>query len=612
MNATTPSSGTATPSRLLRLLASFFAMAALTSGVLVIQAASSSATSREPSPPKNDVRAFPRVSGNVDFAGEWTVTDPANGDTATLDVTDQRADGRFSGIVTPPSSAVGAFADPFPVQDGQVTGKHFSFTLVRTGIGGTGPTDRNATYTANWDGTITGNSATGSINAKTVPGTFLSTQGFAGARTFTAHRPSSVSTSPGTGPAAGGVVILVIGSGLASAVSADITDSAGKVLATVPVNGATGSGFTFTAPDLTAALHDADNAAVSAGNKPISQTVVEIVPHNGQGSILSEPADYVISAPIVGSVTPSEIAVGGGQSVVVKGSFFEGATAVDFQQVGSSTIISASATVASGHQLDFRTPDLQKFFGSSTAAQMNIDMYVRVNVSQTFGSVIYSNSTPFVVDNLRIDSVSPSEGPLIGGDKVRVDGAGFSNVTGLDMVAVGGSSGKAPRTISIPVSPANDKSFSFTVPDDTAAASVNAPTSYDLVVVASVGGQRETSAKSSADQYNYKGPSINSVSVAGMTVVANSGVPIVVKGDYFQGVTKVVLKTFNGGAVNVTPSSVSSNSVSFSLPDLKKALKALGVKSAKYNVILEIPINGTSLSFVDSISSASNEFNVKS
>ena len=162
------------------------------------------------------------------------------------------------------------------------------------------------------------------------------------------------------------------------------------------------------------------------------------------------------------------------------------------------------------------------------------------------------------------------------------------------------------------MSPANDKSFSFTVPDETAPASVNASTSYDLVVVATVGGQRETSAKSSADQYNYKGPSITSVSVAGMTMVANSGVPIVVRGDYFQGVTQVVLKTFTGGAVNVTPSSVSSNSVSFSLPDLKKALKALGVKSAKYNVILEIPVNGTSLSFVDSISSASNEFNVKS
>jgi hypothetical protein len=398
---------------------------------------------------------------------------------------------------------------------------------------------------------------------------------------------------------------------LGSAVNADITDAAGNVLASVPANSATGSGFTFTAPNLTAALHDANNSAVSAGGKPLSQTVVEIIPHDAQGSILSAPADYVISAPVVGSVTPSEIAVGGGQSIVVKGSYFNGATAVDFQQVGSSTIVSASATVVSDHELSFNTPDLQKFFASSTAAQMNVDMYVRVNVAQAFGSLIYSNGTPFVVDNLRVDSVTPSEGPLVGGDKVRVDGAGFSNVSQVDMVAVGGSSGKTPRTNSIPVSPTNDKSFSFTVPNDTGSASVGASTSYDLVVVASVSGQRETSAKSSADRYEYKGPTVNSVNVAGTTVKANSGAQITVTGQYFDGVTKVVLKTFGGGATSVTPSSVAANSVTFSLPNLTKDLKALGQKSAKYNVILEIPVNGTSLNFVDSVSSASTEFTVK-
>jgi hypothetical protein len=611
MIATTPRRVTERRSGLLRLSASLFATAALTTGGIVMQASSSSATTREPSPIVSGVRALPRASGNVDFTGEWTITDPGNGDTATLDVSGQKSDGSFSGTVTPPGDAPAAFQAPFPVLDGQVSGNHFSFRLERTGIGGTGPDDRNATYTADWDGTITGNAATGSISAKTVPGTILSPGGFAGARTFSARRPSSVSTSPGTGPAVGGNVVHVSGSGLDNAVSADITDGAGKVLTTIAVNGASSGGFSFTAPDLTAALHDADNAAVSAGNKPISQTVVEIVPHDSSGSILSAPADYVISAPVVGSVTPSEIAVGGGQSVVVKGSFFEGATAVDFQQVGSSTIVSASATVASDHELDFTTPDLQKFFASSTAAQMNIDMYVRVNVTQAFGSLIYSNSTPFVVDNLRVDSVSPSEGPLIGGDKVRVDGAGFSNVTSVDMVAVGGASGKH-RTITISVSPANDKTFSFTVPNDTAAASVNAPTSYDLVAVASVNGQRETSATSSADHYDYKGPSVTAVSVAGTTVKANSGAQITVTGQYFQGVTRVVLKTFGGGATNVTPSAVSSDSVTFSLPDLTKDLKALGQKSAKYDVIVEIPVNGTTLSFVDSVSSAANEFTVKS
>jgi hypothetical protein len=325
-----------TRSRALRLLTSTFALVVLTTGVAGLQAVSSSATSRGPSS-LSGTRELPHASGNIDFTGTWTVTDPANGDTATLTVTDQKDDGTFSGTLEPPADAPLSLSAPFPLRDAHVDGRHFTFTIERTGIGGTGPDDRDATYTANWDGTITGNSATGSIDAKTVPGTKLNPNGFAGQRSFSAHRPSSLTTTPSTGPAAGGTTVNVDGSGLDNAISADITDADGNVLKTVPVS-ATGSGFSFGAPDLTQALHDADNAATAAG-KPITQTTVEIIPHDGQGNILSPPADYIISAPIVGSVTPSEIAVGGGQSVTVKGSFFEGATAVDFQLVGSSTIV---------------------------------------------------------------------------------------------------------------------------------------------------------------------------------------------------------------------------------------------------------------------------------
>ena len=607
MNATTPGAGSATRSRACRLFVSTFALIALTSGAVGLRAESSSATSRG-SLPSSGLREVAHSSGNIDFTGTWTVTDPANGDTATLTVTDQKDDGSFSGTLEPPADAPLSLSAPFPLQNARVDGRHFSFTIERTGIGGTGADDRDATYTANWDGTITGNSATGSIDAKTVPGTKLNPNGFAGQRSFSAHRPSSLTTTPATGPAAGGTVVKVDGSGLDSALSADITDADGNVLKTVPVS-ATGSGFSFSAPDLTQALHDADNAATAAG-KPITQTTVEIIPHDGQGNILSPPADYVISAPIVGSVTPSEIAVGGGQSITVKGSFFEGATAVDFQQVGSSTIVSAPATVASTHDLTFTTPDLQKFFASSTAAQMNIDMYVRVNVTQAFGELIYSNSTPFVVDNLRVDSVTPSEGPLVGGDKVKVDGAGFTNVNDVDMIATGGS-GKA-RTISIAVNPSNNTSFSFTLPDVTASASVNASTTFDLVAVASVNGQRETSATSSADRYSYKGPSVTSLSVAGTTLGANSGAPIVVKGQYFQGATQVLLKMVGGGTETVAPTSVSADSVGFTLPDLTKDLKAKGLKTAKFNVIVEIPVSGGSLDFVDSVTSGSSDVTVKS
>jgi hypothetical protein len=80
----TPDGGASTHSRVFRLLTSFFAVVALTLGVALLPVMSSSATSRGPSPSLGGVREVAHASGNTDFDGNWTVTDPVNGDTATL------------------------------------------------------------------------------------------------------------------------------------------------------------------------------------------------------------------------------------------------------------------------------------------------------------------------------------------------------------------------------------------------------------------------------------------------------------------------------------------------------------------------------------------------
>jgi hypothetical protein len=602
------------PWRLFRVLTSFFAIVALTFGVALLPAAPSSATSRGPSASLGAAREVAHASGNTDFDGDWTVTDPANGDTATLHVTDQKDDGSFSGTLDPPGDAPESLSAPFTLENAQVNGRRFSFTIERTGIGGTGPDDRNATYTANWEGTITGNSATGSIDAKTVPGTVLNPNGFAGQRSFTAHRASAVSTSPSIGPVQGGVKVLVVGSGLDNAVNVNITDADGSVLATVPADGATASGFTFTAPDLTAAYHDANNSSVAASSKAISQLAVEVVPLDAQGAILSPPADYVISPPIVTSSSPTEVVVGGGQSISVAGKFFEGVSAVDFQETGSSTIVSAPVTVDSDTKLEFTSPDLKKFFGATIVPQKTLDMYLRIDVTQAFGSLIYSNSTPFVVDNLRVDSVSPAVGGVIGGDTVTVNGSGFSNVTEVDMTATTAPAGKAPRTLTIPVSPTNDRSFTFTAPDDTAYASGSpASTSYDIVAVATISGQRETTTTSSSDVYEYKGPEVTSTNIGSGSVSATSGAPITLTGKYFQGVTDVFLNTAGTSFhTTVTPSSVTATSITFTLPDLTKVLKGVGAKKATFDITVAIPAGGVGYNYIRSITGAASEITVKS
>ncbi len=614
MNRTTPRGDTAASSRAFRLLTSLSAVLALSAGALFVPASTSSATSRGTSATRSGATPIAHASGNIDFDGSWTVTDPANGDTATLTVSGEKSDGSFSGTLEPPGNAPRSLSGPFSLENAQVSGRHFSFTIERSGIGGTGPDDRNATYTANWDGTITGNSATGSIDAKTVPGTVLNPDGFAGQRSFTAHRASAYTSSPAVGPVFGGVTVHVAGSGLDSAVSAEITDADGNVLATVSADGADASGFSFKAPDLTSAFHDANNASVSSNSKTISQLVVEVVPVDAQGSILSPPADYTVSPPIVTSATPGEIAVGGGQSIIVVGKFFDGVSAVDFQN-GTSTIVSAPATVDSSTKLEFTAPDLKDFFvANKTAAQLTLDMYVRINVTQAFGSLIYSNSTPVTVDNLRVDSVTPAVGPDVGGDTVAVVGSGFSNVTEVDMVATTSPAGTAPRTLVVPVSPASDRYLTFKVPDDTSYANgTPASSSYHLVAVATINGQRETSTTSSADVYEYKGPEVTSTNVGPHGISAASGAQITLTGQYFEGVTDVFLNTAGSAFhTTVTPSSVSATSITFTLPDLTKVLKGVGQKSATFDITVAIPAGGVGSNYIRSITNAASEITVKS
>ena len=544
MNRTTPRGDTAASSRAFRLLTSLSAVLALSAGAL-----SSPPRPRQPPlvelPPLEVERPLSRTpratSTSMGPGRRWTP--------ATVIPPSDRQWREVRWFVlgyprAPPATHPGRSSGPFSLENAQVSGRHFSFTIERSGIGGTGPDDRNATYTANWDGTITGNSATGSIDAKTVPGTVLNPDGFAGQRSFTAHRASAYTSSPAVGPVFGGVTVHVAGSGLDSAVSAEITDADGNVLATVSADGADASGFSFKAPDLTSAFHDANNASVSSNSKTISQLVVEVVPVDAQGSILSPPADYTVSPPIVTSATPGEIAVGGGQSIIVVGKFFDGASAVDFQN-GTSTIVSAPATVDSSTKLKFTAPDLKDFFvANKTAAQLTLDMYVRINVTQAFGSLIYSNSTPVTVDNLRVDSVTPAVGPDVGGDTVAVVGSGFSNVTEVDMVAATSPAGTAPRTLVVPVSPASDRYLTFKVPDDTSYANgTPASSSYHLVAVATINGQRETSTTSSADVYEYKGPEVTSTNVGPHGISAASGAQITLTGQYFEGVTDVFLNT---------------------------------------------------------------------
>lgn len=106
------------------------------------------------------------AGGNANFNGTWDAVYAGRADT-TATVIVQGEDlgtGSFGGTVVPPEG-YGALSDgDYDIMDGQVTGNQFSFDIERDGIG-----KRDATYTADWSGTITGNSVSGNIVASIDP-----------------------------------------------------------------------------------------------------------------------------------------------------------------------------------------------------------------------------------------------------------------------------------------------------------------------------------------------------------------------------------------------------------------------------------------------------------
>ena len=105
------------------------------------------------------------AAANANFQGDWQASyDDDPGTSAELRIDDEDlATGDFSGTVVPPEGR-GALSEDFDIEDGHVTGDQFHFTIEHDGIGA-----QDSTYTADWTGTIDGDSVTGNIEATLDP-----------------------------------------------------------------------------------------------------------------------------------------------------------------------------------------------------------------------------------------------------------------------------------------------------------------------------------------------------------------------------------------------------------------------------------------------------------
>src|SRR5450432_1751529 len=293
------------------------------------------------------------------------------------------------------------YTTPLPTGLSPAQGPTTGFTTVNiSGSGFTSVTGVDfggtaaASYTINSDTSITASSpvhAAGAITAHLTYG-----GGTVSAGTFTFIGPPTFTLmSPTSGPTAGGTTVTVTGTNLqGSAVTV------GGLPATNIIVAAGGSSLTFVTP------------AESAG--PAAVVIGALA-----GSVSAGNYTYV-APPTISGLAPTSGPAFGGTSVVITGTDFTGATAVQF-----GGIAAASYTVTSPTQITATT-------AAGTGA-------VTVRVTTTNGTGTSSGTFTFLPAPT-VTGLAPNLGPAAGGTSVVITGTGFSGATSVRFGGVSATS----------------------------------------------------------------------------------------------------------------------------------------------------------------------------
>src|ERR1700680_4205164 len=350
--------------------------------------------------------------------------------------------------------------------------------------------------------------------AVTTPG---GTSGTSSADQYTyAPIPTVSSVAPTSGPLSGGTAVLVTG-----------TDFSGTGFSATQVT-VGGQGVTSTcgsAPCFTvnsATSITVDVPAASAGTVDITVTTA-----GGTSAILSGDKYTYVPVPTVTSVAPTAGPLIGGNTVVLAGTAFTGATDVVVDTTHITATPCPGTPVAPCFSVGSDTQITVEDFPSHAAGTVDITVTTAGGTSATSSADQYTYAPVPTVS-----SVAPTSGPLSGGTAVTVTGSGFTGAGfSTTQVTVGGgvvtsTCGSSPCfTVTSPTS------ITVQVPAASAA-------TVDIMVTTPGG----PSATSSGDKYTDAAvPSISSVApTAGPLAGGNT---VVLAGTAFTGATDVFVDT---------------------------------------------------------------------
>ena len=461
------------------------------------------------------------------------------GGTSTTSSGDQLVVQQPVPAVTSVSPASGSESGGLPAVT--ISGTDFKgpgFTTSGVSFGGTPAT----TFSVTGATTITATPPSGSgqahivVTTQSTDGTSIQTSVTTTADTYAyAPAPAVTGVTPGTGPTGGGNTVTLNGTGFKSSYGPGANFSTTVV--------------TVDATDITTTPCPGSPSSPCFNVTSATQITVEDFPAHGAGTVditvttpggtsSTGPGDQYVYAvlPTVTGVAPAAGPPSGGDTVVVTGTGFIGATDVfvDTHDVSTSPCpgspSSACFTVNSATQITVQnlpahapaTVDITVQTPAGTSATSSADQYVYASAPAVTG-------------------VSPPFGPLAGAGSVTVNGTGF-DPAGVPATGVSvGTTGIGP----CPGSPC------FTVGSDSQLTIANFPSGAAATVhitVTTVGG---TSATSSADQYTYVPPP-SVTGVAPPTGPTGGGNSVTVTGTTFASAGEYTTTSVLVGTHNIT------------------------------------------------------------
>jgi hypothetical protein len=272
--------------------------------------------------------------------------------------------------------------------------------------------------------------------------------------------------------------VQAAGAGRSQAMDLAVQQQAGTDWKIVPVGGPPGAPVSVTGNDLTSVNAVNFGAAEGQGLKKVNDGSLLVVAPPGEGRVdvalvypnpkPNKTIGSFVYAPVVTALAQASGSSTGGDTVVVSGSGFTGATAVAFGDNAASAL-----TVNSDAQITATSPA-----GSGI---------VDVVVTTPAGTSVPSSATKFSYTAPAggstavpvVESVKPDIGKPEGGDPVTITGSGFAKATG---VSFGASPASALSNVSdtqiIATSPAGNGIVDVTVTTPAATSAVSAAAKF--------------------------------------------------------------------------------------------------------------------------------------